>query len=140
MFYVGVVSSFKGKADGEGSQCAKIEKLGSSQGRAKRFLNEHKPVVIQGVKNRACVFVLPNGFRLRNDLIGLSIRQYKCDWTTAKFHIYREAAQDVVGNKQDWAEFFPEDDTATPPGVLASPTEAAAVQTEAPEAVVSLNA
>ena len=114
MFYVGVVSSFKGKPTAGESHCAILEKLGHSQGRAKRFLDEHTPVEINGVKNRSVVFVLPDSFRLRNDLIQLSIRQYKCTWQTAKFHIYREAALDVMGNKQDWLEMFPEPKAAEP--------------------------
>lgn len=117
MFYVGVVSSFKGKAEAAGSQCVIIEKLGHSQGRAKRFLDTHPPLDISGVAHRSVVFVLPDGFRLRNEIIQLSIRQYKCTWQTAKFHIYREAAADVMGNKADWVDLFPEEQsTAADPG------------------------
>jgi len=125
MFYVGVVSSFKGAPQAGGTRCLSLAKLGHSQGRAKRFLDTHPPVLVKEEKNRAVVFVLPEGFRLRNDLIQLAIRKYHCDWQTAKFHIYREAALDVMGNKADWLELFPETSPLTDPSADAalSPTE-----------------
>jgi hypothetical protein len=106
MFYVGAVSSFKGKT--EPSNVTILEKLGHSQGRAKRFLDTHPPIQVNGALNRSIVFILTDNFRLRNDLIQLAIRQYKCNWPTAKFHLYREGALDVMGNKADWADIFPE--------------------------------
>lgn len=109
MFYVGIVSSFANKKEAVGVQCSVLEKLGHSLGRAHRFLNTHPPKEINGARQRAVVFVLPDGFRLRNDLIQLSIRQYKCSWEAAKFHIYREAAHDVMGNRADWLDLFPPD-------------------------------
>jgi len=121
MFYVGVVSSFKGKAEAAGSQCLLLEKLGHSQGRAKRFLDTHPPIAVNGIQHRSVVFVLPDNFRLRNDIIQLSIRQYKCNWQTAKFHIYREAAGDVMGNKADWLELFPDEKSTADPVEPVSP-------------------
>ena len=103
MFYVGIVSSFASKTEAAKASCSILEKLGHSKGRAIRFLGSHTSYEREGVKHRPVVFVLPDAFRLNNQLIQLSMRQYKCTWQTAKFHIYREMAVDVLASKEDWA-------------------------------------
>ncbi len=127
MFYVGIVSSFASKAESAKASCSILEKLGHSKGRAIRFLDSHTSYEREGVKHRPVVFVLPDAFRLNNEVIKLSVRQYKCTWQTAKFHIYREMAVDVLASKEDWAEFFPAATEAGAPVVL--PTETAVVDT-----------
>lgn len=116
MFFVGVMSTFKGSKEKGDAKVLLLEKLGHSQGRAKRFLDTHPPLDVNGETNRSVVFVLPDNFRLQNDIIREAIKQYKCSWNTGKFHIYREAAKDVMGNKADWVELFPDEpSTATIP-------------------------
>lgn len=124
MFYVGVVSSFTGTVNAEKTQVSLLEKLGHSHGRAKRFLDSHKPHDVNGVMHRAIVCVLSDRFRLNNEVIGLAIKQYQCSWLTAKFHIYRISAREVMGNKVDWVDIFPEAaSTASTPEL--APTETA---------------
>ncbi len=122
LLYVAAYSSFSGKEKAEASLVTIIEKCGGSVGRANRFIDEHRPKVIDGVEYRAIVFVMPNGFVLRNDVIQLTMRQFKCDWQTAKFHIYRERAINVIGRETDWAGVIPkkaEDQTVeVPPAVV----------------------
>lgn len=114
MFFVGTYSTFSGADSVENTKVKDLEKLGHSAGRANRYLNSHRPSVYNGVQYRAVVFVLPERFRLANDLIRATIKHYKCDWDTAKFHCYRLAAVDITGNKEDWSDKFKEQDTAAP--------------------------
>ena len=109
MFYVGIVSSFASKTEAARASCSILEKLGHSKGRAIRFLDSHTSYEVDGVKHRPVVFVLPDAFRLNNEVIKVSVRQYSCTWQTAKFHVYREMAVDVLASKEDWAEFFPKE-------------------------------
>ena len=114
MFFVGAYSTFSGADSVENTKVKILEKLGHSAGRATRFLNTHRPAMYNAVQYRAVVFVLPEKFRLPNDLIHATIKHYKCDWDTAKFHCYRLAAVDVTGNKEDWQDKFKEQDTSAP--------------------------
>jgi hypothetical protein len=142
-FFVGAHTSFRGKEKSlvNDTKVRILEKLGHSSGRAKRFLNTHKPLkVIEHVPDkdgnpvgverhyRAIVFKMPNGYRLQNDVVRAIIKDLKCDWQTAKFHAYRIAAQDVVGNQEDWPELFPKEESTAEPAVV-SPT---AVETNQP--------
>jgi hypothetical protein len=115
MFYVGAYSTFHGKDKVETTKVKLLEKFGPHLGRGKRWLDEHKPKEIDGEKYRAIVFVLPRGFRLSNDVVKMAIKRFKCDWQTAKFHVYRESLVDVVGNKADWDEFFPAEEKKEEP-------------------------
>lgn len=133
MFYVGVMSTFKGKKEAGGTSVLLLEKLGHSQGRAKRFLDTHPLIEVDGEKNRSVVFVLVDNFRLSNDIIREAIKQYKCSWQTAKFHIYREAAKDVMGNKADWVELFPD-----APPTEGPPTESVEQSIVVPEAIANV--
>lgn len=117
MFYVGVVSSFTGTVNADKTQVHLLEKLGHSKGRAKRFLDSHKPYLyaLDGLIYRAIVCVLSDRFRLNNEVIKLAMQQYTCSWNSAKFHCYRISALEVMGNKVDWLDIFPEPaSTATP--------------------------
>jgi hypothetical protein len=109
MFYVGVYSTFHGKDKVETTKVKIVEKFGPHAGRGKRWLDAHPPKQDGDDKYRAIVFVLPRGFRLSNDVVKLAANRFKCDWQTAKFHVYRECLVDVIGNKDDWQEFFPKE-------------------------------
>jgi hypothetical protein len=117
MFYVGAFTTFAGRTQPNGGVRVKLlEKLGKSKGRAIRFLKEHKRQDSDGATLRAVVFALSPRFILRNDAIQETIKRYKCDWATAKFHLYREHALDVVATKEEWPEVTePETSTATEP-------------------------
>lgn len=116
MFYVGAYTTFHGKSKVETTKVKLLEKFGPHRGRANRWLDAHKPKEIDGERYRAIAFVLPRGFRLSNDVVRLAVKKYNCDWQTAKFHVYREQLVDVIGNKEDWSEFFPsEEKTETVP-------------------------
>lgn len=124
MFYVGTYSTFCGKDSVHLTKVKEVEKLGHSAGRAKRYLNAHKPLTVNhnpaglgcGDIYRGVVFVLSDRFRLNNEVIQMAMRELKCDWQTAKFHCYRVGATDVIGNKEDWADLFPtQQSTAEPP-------------------------
>lgn len=129
MFYVGIVSSFASKTEAAKASCSILEKLGHSKGRAIRFLDNHTSYEVGGAKHRPVVFVLPDAFRLSNEAIKVSVRQYHCTWQTAKFHIYREMAVDVLASKEDWAEFFPkEGDTSSQSQQPESQPESAVVE------------
>ena len=108
MFYVGTCSSFVHKDKAPLTKVSHLEKLGHSRGRAARFLKEHQPIEINGAKHRAVVFELPESFRLRNDWIQTAIKLYRCTWIEAKFHIYREAAANVLIEKPNFPELFPD--------------------------------
>jgi hypothetical protein len=116
MFYVGVVSAFKTRAESADNVVFLLEKLGHSAGRARRFLDTHPPKQVGEadcpVLSRAVVFVLPEGYRQQNDLIRQAMRTYACDWVTAKYHVYRQAAVDVIGNRADWAGIAPDETPA----------------------------
>lgn len=104
MFFVGAYSTFAGTNSVVPVKVKKLEKLGHSRGRAKRFIDEHRVVTTDDGLVRAVVFVLPEKFRLSNDLIRETIKAFKCDWETAKFHCYRLATVDVIGHGPDWPE------------------------------------
>ena len=108
MFYVGVYVHYEGSEKAKEARVKVVEKLGHSRGRAERFLNSHPVVEVDGFKYRALVMVMPDRFRLSNDVIKLSMRAYECDWQNAKFHCYRMSAQDVIGNKDVWPDIFPQ--------------------------------
>jgi len=121
MFYVGAYSTFHGKDKVETTKVKLLEKFGPHLGRAKRWLDAHKPKEIEGERFRAIAFALPRGFRLSNDVVRDAVKRFKCDWQTAKFHVYREQLVDVIGNKEDWQEYFPaeekKDDAGNEPGI-----------------------
>ncbi len=119
MFYVGAYTTFAGAKPGNNTEVKTLEKLGHSRGRAERFLDQHPRMDVGGKSYRAVIFQLPNGFILRNDMIRLAMEKYECDWSTAKFQIYREASQDVLARRKDWPEIEPapvEQSTAGPDG------------------------
>jgi len=107
MFYVGVYLHYEGSEKAKEATVKVIEKLGHSRGRADRFLNSYPTLETDGKKFRALVLVLPDRFRLSNDVIKMSMRAYECDWQHAKFHAYRMSCQDVVGNQDVWSDIFP---------------------------------
>lgn len=102
MFYVGAFVSYNGAREAHKAQIKKIEKLGHSVGRGERFLKQHPPTLDGDVKYRAMVLQMPDRFILRNDVIQHTMRVYKCDWATAKFHCYRLAATNVLGKQDVW--------------------------------------
>jgi len=105
MLYVGAYVHFVGEEKSLQTKIRTIETLGHSRGRAERFLDSHPPIALtDGEHYRAIVFAMPEGFRLRNDVIKLTIRKYNCDWQTAKFHCYRLAAQDAIGRQDVWQD------------------------------------
>ena len=103
MLYVGVVGSFPTMKE---ANVVLLEVFGRSVGRAKRFLDAHPPKFKGEVLYKSVALVLPDGVRLRNDLIQQTIREYHCTWDTAKFHLYRHAANNIVGNKDDWKDLL----------------------------------
>lgn len=127
MLYVGAYSSFNGvKESKEPVHVRALEKLGHSRGRAERFLKEWRRqeqmrvtdtidpedgrcVVVTDIY-RSLVFVLPESFRLRNDIVQEFCKSYKCEWTEAKFHVYRLTAVDVMGKSDDWREYLVKQD------------------------------
>lgn len=104
MFFVGVVVSYEGANKARLAKVQMIDKLGRSAGRAERFLVNNPPVVKGDLKYRAMVLVLPPKFILRNDIIQATIKAYRCDWQTAKFHAYRLAAVNVLGKQDVWSD------------------------------------
>lgn len=102
MFYVGVYVNYNGANEASKAVVKKLEKLGHSIGRGERFLKQHPPKIDGDLKFRAMVLQLPNGFILRNDVIQQTMRVYKCDWETAKFHVYRLSATNVLGKQDVW--------------------------------------
>jgi hypothetical protein len=104
MFYVGVHVVYEGADKARFSKVRLLDKLGRAQGRAERFLVNNPPVEKQGLRYRAMVLVLPPKFVLRNDMIQAAVKAYQCDWQTAKFHVYRLAAVNVLGKQDVWAD------------------------------------
>lgn len=104
MFLVGAYAAYEGADKARFTKVRKLEKLGYSTGRAERFLKEHASKEFDGDRYRALVFVLPPKFILRNDIIRTTIKAYQCDWETAKFHVYRLAAVNVLGKQDVWAD------------------------------------
>ena len=104
MFYVGVHVSYDGANKARLAQVRLLDKLGTRRGRAERFLTNNPPLMKDGVLYRAMVLALPPSFILRNDVINMSLKSYRCDWQTAKFHAYRLAAVDVLGKSDVWSD------------------------------------
>jgi hypothetical protein len=104
MFYVGVHASYEGADKARFTKVRLLDKLGRSAGRAERFLVNNPPVQKQGLLYRSMVLVLPPKFILRNDQIQVAIKAYQCDWQTAKFHVYRLAAVNVLGKQDVWSD------------------------------------
>lgn len=102
MFYVGVHVSYEGSNKALFSKVRLMDKLGQSQGRAERFLVNNPPVHQDGLQYRAMVLVLPTKFILSNDMIRAAVKAYRCDWQTAKFHVYRLSAVNVLGKQDVW--------------------------------------
>jgi hypothetical protein len=140
MFYVGAYSTFSGNSKVETTKVKLVEKFGPHIGRGKRWLDEHKPKEIDGERYRAIVFALPPGFRLSNDVVKMAIKRFKCDWQTAKFHIYRERHVDIIGNKEDWQEFFPKEEAPKEAdgGVILTGKEGAELAEQIKEAAASV--
>ena len=108
MFFVGAYTSFAGQKQAQGTQVLELDKLGRSRGRAERFLKTHpRKDLADNTTFRAVIFALSEGFTLRNDSIREMMQRMKCDWATAKFHLYREAARDVVATRSEWPELNP---------------------------------
>lgn len=123
MLYVGAYSSFNGvRGSKEPVHVRALEKLGHSRGRGERFLKEWRRqeqvrvtdkidpedgrhMVVTDIY-RALIFMLPEGFRLRNDIVQQFCQNYHCGWTEAKFHVYRLSAIDVMGKSDDWREYL----------------------------------
>ncbi len=104
MFYVGVFAHYEGADKAHLVKVKILEKLGHSVGRGERFLKEH-PVKIDGEhKYRALIFQLPPRFILSNDAIRHTMKVYRCDWQTAKFHCYRLSATNVLGKQDVWED------------------------------------
>ena len=118
MFLVGSYSTFAGASKVETTKVKLVEKFGPHPKRANRWLDAHPPKEIDGDKYRSIVFVLPRNFRLSNDMVQAAIKRFKCDWQTAKFHVYREHLVDVIGNKADWLEFFPKEEEKKAPEAI----------------------
>lgn len=129
MFYVGAFAHYNGARNITATEIRVLEKLGRSRGRAERFLNTHQPKEIDGKTYRAIVFVLGDGFLLRNDAIQLSARVHKCGWVVAKFHCYRLGATDAIGKQDVWQDLLQQaaDTSATAEPISVEPTVEEAV-------------
>lgn len=123
MFYVGVYVHYEGASKAQESKVRVIEKLGHSRGRAERFLNSHPPMTIGDKLYRPIVMVMPDRWRLSNDVIKASMEAFDCDWQLAKFHCYRMASRDVLGSADVWKDIFPQ--PVTPPVETPKQEEAA---------------
>lgn len=115
MMYVGAYSNYRGTThDGSQFRVRALEKLGHSKGRAERFLKQwrrQEQLLLTEDRNghateifRSIVFVLPENFRLRNDIVQGFCLSHKCEWVEAKFHVYRVWATDIMGKSDDWQE------------------------------------
>lgn len=107
MFFVGVICRFNGMDQVEKAEVSLVEKLGRSKGRAIRFINDH-PMRAghSGVVWRALAFILPDRFRLSNDMIQDAMHRFKCDWQLAKFHCYREHSLDFMVKTTEWPDLI----------------------------------
>lgn len=145
MLYVGAYSNFNGVRESKDPVHVRmLEKLGHSRGRGERFLKEWRrqdQLSVTGTATiyRSLVLVLPEGFRLRNDVVQQFCRSYSCGWQEAKFHVYRLAAADVMGKSDDWRELLTKNETpTTEPEAPISETASPDSNVEVPKEVESL--